>query len=87
MGWTLDKAENVHRLYVAKTTFHPKHSRKVLEKVDDARAKQEAEFQEAAVLAANTDLGTGWLDAAEHGEGCRGKFLAKRSHSTHSQKV
>lgn len=98
MGWTLDKARNVRVLYESKTSFHPGHARKLAERAErdvlgNLIGKNEAKFQLEVVRATNGGLGsswglgTKWLDAAEHGEGCRGKFLAKRSHATHDQKI
>lgn len=86
-GWTLGRAEDVRRITAARQSFHPVHARKVAEDVDNGDARRDADFQRAAVQATNTDLSSRWFGAAEHGEGCREDFLAKRSKATHAQKI
>lgn len=84
--WTLGHAGEVYKASAASRTIHKKREQKLVQEIT-AKALTDHKFQEAVVLAANTDLPSFWFDAAEHGEGCRGAFLVDRSRSTHSQKI
>jgi len=84
-GWTIEKAENVRKLEVAERTSNEEYERKIVEQVsDEFHLFSAAEFGlsiERAVFKNHIDT------EAVHGEGCRGKFLLKRSNATHNQKI